>query len=104
MSADNWEACPRCVDNALTTFGERVKAHAARYGYIDAEQWVEELKTLTPPDLKDRDFQTFREDYEWWTEDGKLYGSWRGSCTTCGLTYSHQVGPVTFYSKGEDVK
>ncbi len=103
MGADNWEACPRCLDRAVKAYAELLASHGAKYGVVTIEEWATLSSNLpSPPDDEDRDLQTFREDYEWWIDKGELHGSWRGSCTKCGLTFKHEVGPLRFYTTGEE--
>jgi len=100
MSADKWEECPQCLDRATAEHEKLVKQHQEHYGVLSPEEWMEEGRQL---DLFNGMIDnTFREDFEWWTEEGKLLGSWRGSCTMCGLTFTHKVGPVRFYGTKEE--
>lgn len=96
MGADNWDPCPRCVDQAQSSYDERVRSHQANYGIITAEEWIEEGNSLAAPKEIEN---TFREDYEWWVddEDATLHGVFRGICTKCGLSVKHEVEPVQFY-------
>ena len=104
MSADRWEACPRCFDRATEKFEARAIEVGEAYGKIPAEEWKAQYEEAAQgrPDDEDQELQTFREDYEWWIDQGNLFGSWRGSCTKCGLTFTHKVGPLRFYTSGED--
>jgi hypothetical protein len=100
MSADRWEACPRCLDRAREAYVNVLSEHGAKYGTVSIEEWADLCANLQPPpDPEDQELQTFREDFEWWTEGGALFGSWRGNCTKCGLNFTHKVGPEVFYDE-----
>ncbi len=99
MSADNWAVCPRCKErNAFLIKAAHDSAHAA-YGKLpladfdrlraEAAALEAEVEKLEP---------TLREDYEFYgVEDGEVIASYRGACTTCGLSvkFEHRH-PFTF--------
>lgn len=72
MSADNWEVCPRCYNRALKEF-EDVKAKIADLGAD-----VKKFMNIKEPSIED--YRTFREDYEFSLEDGKVRYSYSGAC------------------------
>jgi len=86
MSADNWAACPRCLQQAKETAEEAKREVDALYGQIPVEEFEQRRADLPDlPDAEDNKYRTFREDYEWWTEGGKVEWNYHGKCTICGL-------------------
>jgi len=76
MSANNWEICPKCRENAE-------KEMRDAYGEIS----VEEYKELVAKAGNVENFRTFREDYEIGVLGDKFLVSYSGSCERCGLLH-----------------
>ena len=83
MSADNWVVCPRCAKKADDDFKIQYSKKYESYGKVS----LEEYEAMTPVEKPVIDTD-FREDYELGVTDGVFEVSYRGKCTTCGLTYS----------------
>lgn len=82
MSADNWTACPACLDKARR-HSENLKQQVIDgYGKLPITEW----DTLRAEAEKEVEIeQTFREDYEFWgAHEGTLHISYEGRCTVCG--------------------
>ena len=102
MGADRWETCPRCLDRANAEYAEVLVEHGKKYGVVTIEEWAELSANLVPPpDPESNELCTFREDFEWWTEDGCVRGVFKGHCTKCGLDVEYKVTPVPFYEPRE---
>lgn len=83
MSADNWTTCARCLQNAKEAHAEQEESVAALYGQVPIAEFDEKRAAIEPIDPQK--FRTFREDYEFWAEDGRVEWSYRGGCTVCKL-------------------
>lgn len=96
MSADNWTACPRCLDEAKRLVDEASAEVYAQYGKVPPEEFDrlrEELPIVNTG-------ATFREDYEFYgAEEGTVHARYSGSCTECGLRVSLDVDKK-FYTEG----
>jgi hypothetical protein len=93
VSADNWTTCPRCADRAQKEWDERVRAHVASYGVINANEYIEEDANIARG--KPLDPETFREDYDFFFEtvadEGvTVVATYSGSCRECGLGLKFQ--------------
>ena len=89
MSASNWAICPRCVDNAEAESAERQNKVMAAYGKVPVEEFERMRAESDAAAVKEEDYRTFREDYEFYgAEDGEIVASYGGGCGTCGLTVS----------------
>jgi hypothetical protein len=73
MSADSWEICPRCLQQAQD---KGIADFKKTYGY-------------TPPidhiPIEPEDYRTFREDYEIGLYRGHFIVNYAGQCTVCKL-------------------
>lgn len=96
MSADNWTICPKCRHEAQAELDERRDAVSAMYGTVPVDEF--DAARAAVPDAIDTDrLTTFREDNEiYGARDGTVHISYRGTCTVCGLTASHEAD-VVFY-------
>lgn len=84
MSADNWTVCPRCFDNAIRKAAQAKATVMNLYGKIPVEEFDAKRAALADP-VKG-DFETFREDYEFFgAHDGEIHASYKGHCSKCGL-------------------
>lgn len=84
MTADNWEVCPRCWDNAQRNADEEKQAVMGLYGSIPIEEFDAKRDALVEPD--EEACRTFREDYEvYGAAAGEVKVSYRGACSECGL-------------------
>lgn len=93
MSASNWAACPRCIDNARAAWAEKLKAVEAAYGQIPIEDFDRLRSEAAAIEVNPaaEAFQTFREDYEIYGADrGSIRIEYGGGCDTCGLSFSFQ--------------
>jgi hypothetical protein len=87
MSADNWTTCPRCFRRARLAADEARAAVMASYGKVPLEEFDAARAALEEPDPDT--YTTFREDYEFFGADkGVITASYKGACTTCGLSVS----------------
>jgi len=99
MSADKWDVCPRCLDEALKKKVADAAAAEAAYGVIPREEYADLL--LTAEALVNLE-ATFRQDYEFYgASEGTLTISYGGTCTECGLTLSIQEKREFYKSEGE---
>lgn len=83
MSANNWTFCPRCLQEAKDGYNQQRERVMALYGTVPVDEFDEQRAALSEP--IEEPFRTFREDYEFWTEDGKLHWGYSGACTKCNL-------------------
>lgn len=92
MSASNWAVCPKCLD------GARAEHHLlnalARYSYgkVPVEEF-DELRRRAEKGVDKEDFRTFREDYEFYIDEGQVVASYGGGCDKCHLevSFTHRV-------------
>jgi hypothetical protein len=89
VSADNWTTCPRCAEQARLRFQAEDDRVAALYGKVPAAEYEAERTKLAATDFAPD--ETFREDYEWYIDDGYVRGVYSGSCSACGLKASARV-------------
>jgi hypothetical protein len=89
VSADNWAICPQCVHNARATADAERRRVESSYGKVSIEEFDALRAALKEVDPSD--YHTFREDYEWYIEDGILYGHYKGHCKECGLATKYEV-------------
>jgi uncharacterized paraquat-inducible protein A len=92
MSADNWAVCPRCWKEATDEHDQRRQRVAALYGQIPVADFDAARADLAAKTPKRDDFQTFREDYEFYgVEDWEVTATYKGRCQKCGLAleFSH---------------
>lgn len=100
MSADNWTTCPRCFDAAKTAAEAEREQVMALYGILSVEEFDRERAALKTPTASE--FQTFREDYEFWgSDDGVLRVSYSGRCTNCDLSVT-LTDEKTFWPEGTE--
>jgi hypothetical protein len=92
MSADNWRVCLKCKINAEQE-AKALEVDARKsYGDVSAEVYHDLIKKAADfrASMVDPEY-TLREDYEVGIyDDGKFFFSYRGSCGTCGFSYSYK--------------
>lgn len=90
MSANNWRICPRCHDQDIKEWDERVRAHSASYGIVTAEEYAAATQELSLARRLRADEETFSEYYEFYMQlvDGvvKVFASYSGRCGKCQLS------------------
>lgn len=91
MSADNWATCPRCVENAgKDRLAKQVEAESL-YGKVPLDEYNVALANI-PEQPHPLDFQTFREDYEFYNDGtGTVVVTYSGHCKECGLEHDFET-------------
>ena len=87
MSADGWQQCPQCSEEAEKKINELTNSIDEQYGRLDPESWLE-FKRCTELDIDEieRSEQTWREQFEFFgAESGVLKVSYSAYCTVCKL-------------------
>lgn len=99
MSADNWAACPKCVESVISKTNEDKLAAGRAYGKVSPEEYLELLSAASSVTAME---ETLREDYELGTDKFGLFTvSYGCSCSKCGFefTYKHNEGTLKEKSK-----
>lgn len=92
MSADNWRKCSKCEAENDRLIGVSLSELTAAYGKVPVEEY-ERLKEVHYELVRTVIPETFREDYEIYTQEDTLYMRYRGVCKACGASFKfeHEV-------------
>jgi len=99
MSADNWAACPNCLNIRKAAVKAAQAELDASYGSISLREYKakEAAVAAARRELDEWEYRpTFREDWEiYGAETGTVSVDYSGSCSTCGygthFTYEHPI-------------
>lgn len=85
MSANNWDVCPRCLEEANAKREQAIKDAAEAYGKVPPEEWRAMSENAH---MKIELEETMREDYEIGVgSSAKFHVSYRASCAECGFEF-----------------
>jgi len=88
VSADNWAVCPRCEKLRQEGLAAERATLDLAYGTVPLVVF-DAMRAELEAKLAEHPQRTFREDYEFYgIDEGTLGVSYRGSCKTCGLSFT----------------
>ena len=92
MSADGWSICPACLHKAQEEKAALQAQVEAGYGVLTLEEF-DALRAKAELPINEYKFQTFKEYYEFYIEDGVVHARYEGACTACQLScdFTHDV-------------
>jgi hypothetical protein len=108
MSADNWDRCPRCGDEArkkkVEEWRQADDEATLAYGKTDPEEWVklrDRARKAADAAEEENSPCTFREDYEiYGADEGVIRVEYHGECQECGLRVEFSFDKPFFTEKG----
>lgn len=97
--AKNWKTCHNCADIRNKAISEALKELSEAYGKIPEKEYQRRKSRLGhgkywEPDEDEEHinitYETLREDYEHYFENGKFVINYSASCDRCGFNFKYE--------------